>query len=126
MQPKPVDTSDGCKYVGQSGISNHAVYTLIQCTPLLVEKAGVTPGMTFRITARKSAGETSTLDLEPDEEGHTKSKTGAISGSTNLALVQQKPRTSHIKADIPGKQTGPVVFDFAAKQSLVKCIKIDL
>ena len=33
--------------------SCHAVYTLIQCTPLLVEKAGVTPVVTFRITARK-------------------------------------------------------------------------
>ena len=31
----------------------HAVYTLIQCTPLLVEKAGVTPDVTFRITACK-------------------------------------------------------------------------
>ena len=29
------------------------VYTLIQCTPLLVEKAGVAPVVTFRITARK-------------------------------------------------------------------------
>ena len=33
--------------------SCHAVYTLIQCTPLLVEKAGVTPDVTFRITACK-------------------------------------------------------------------------
>ena len=32
---------------------HHAVYTLIQCTPLLVEKAGVAPDMTFRITACK-------------------------------------------------------------------------
>ena len=31
----------------------HAVYTLIQCTPLLVEKAGITPVVTFRITVRK-------------------------------------------------------------------------
>ena len=31
----------------------HAVYTLIQCTPLLVEKAGVVPDVTFRIRARK-------------------------------------------------------------------------
>ena len=31
----------------------HAIYTLIQCTPLLVEKAGVTPDVTFRITACK-------------------------------------------------------------------------
>ena len=33
--------------------SCHAVYTLIQCTPLLVEKAGVTPDVTFGITACK-------------------------------------------------------------------------
>ena len=39
----------------------HAVYTLIQCTPLLVEKAGVTPDVTFRI----AAGKISTLDLKP-------------------------------------------------------------
>ena len=31
----------------------HTIYTLIQCTPLLVEKAGVTPDVTFRITACK-------------------------------------------------------------------------
>ena len=31
----------------------HAVYTLIQCTPLLVEKAGVAPDMTFGITTHK-------------------------------------------------------------------------
>ena len=34
-------------------LASHAVYTLIQCTPLLVEKAGVTPAVTFRITTRK-------------------------------------------------------------------------
>ena len=32
---------------------SHAVYTLIQCTPLLLEKAGVAPVVTFRITAHK-------------------------------------------------------------------------
>ena len=32
---------------------HHAIYTLIQCTPLLVEKAGVAPDVTFRITAHK-------------------------------------------------------------------------
>ena len=30
-----------------------AVYTLIQCTPLLVEKAGVVPDMTLRLTTYK-------------------------------------------------------------------------
>ena len=32
---------------------HHAMYMLIQCTPLLVEKAGVAPDVTFRITACK-------------------------------------------------------------------------
>ena len=42
--------------VDQSGskwLGCHAVYTLIQCTPLLVEKAGVAPDMTFGITVCK-------------------------------------------------------------------------
>ena len=38
--------------------------------------------------ARKSAGEIHS-GFETHEEGHTKSKTGAISGSTKWALVQQ-------------------------------------
>ena len=42
-------------------MGRHAVYTLIQCTPLLVEKAGVA----HRTQARKSAGERSTPDLKP-------------------------------------------------------------
>ena len=37
----------------ERSLVSHAVYMLIQCTPLLVEKAGVTPVVTFRITARK-------------------------------------------------------------------------
>ena len=32
-----------------------AVYTLVQCTPLLVEKAGVAPDMTLRFTTCKQA-----------------------------------------------------------------------
>ena len=43
LQTWHVGTVTGC----------YAVYTLIQCTPLLVEKAGVAPDMTFRITACK-------------------------------------------------------------------------
>ena len=52
----------------ERSLASHAVYMLIQCTPLLVEKAGVTPVVTFKITAHKqekSAGEISTLDLKP-------------------------------------------------------------
>ena len=33
--------------------SGPAVYTLIQCTALLVEKAGVAPDVTLRFTAHK-------------------------------------------------------------------------
>ena len=40
--------------------------------------------------ARKSAGKIFTLDFETHEEGHTKSKTGAISDSTKWTLVQTK------------------------------------
>ena len=44
-----------------------AVYTLIQCTPLLVEKAGVAPDVTLRFTAHKqvSACERTNLTLKP-------------------------------------------------------------
>ena len=34
-------------------LKRNAVYTLIQCTTLLVEKAGVVPDMTLRLTACK-------------------------------------------------------------------------
>ena len=37
----------------ERSLASHAVYMLIQCTPLLVEKAGVAPVVTFRIIARK-------------------------------------------------------------------------
>ena len=40
-------------YACERSLASHAVYTLIQCTPTLVEKAGVAPVVTFRITARK-------------------------------------------------------------------------
>ena len=39
--------------------------------------------------ARKSAGERSTLDLKPTRKNTQSPKTGAISGSTEWALVQQ-------------------------------------
>ena len=37
----------------ERSLASHAIYMLIQCTPLLVEKAGVAPVVTFRITAHK-------------------------------------------------------------------------
>ena len=47
---------------------HHAVYMLIQCTPLLAKKVGVAPDVTFQdhsMQVRKSAGKISTLDLKP-------------------------------------------------------------
>ena len=44
------------------------VYTLVQCTPLLVEKAGVAPDVTLRVhymQTSKCAGERTTLALKP-------------------------------------------------------------
>ena len=62
-----------------------AVYTLIQCTPLLVEKAGVAPDQTLRFTIHKqvSVHAREPPGFETHGEGHTKSKIGGISGPTN-------------------------------------------
>ena len=46
------------------------------------------------LQARKSAGEIHS-GFETHEEGHTKSKTGAISGSAKWALVQQKKQKNN-------------------------------
>ena len=51
--------TNACGYVwqlqerGSKWLRCHAVYTLIQCTPLLMEKAGVAPDVTLGITTRK-------------------------------------------------------------------------
>ena len=37
----------------ERSLASYAIYTLIQCTPLLVEKAGATPVVTYRITLCK-------------------------------------------------------------------------
>ena len=70
-----------------------AVFTLIQCTPLLVEKAGVAPDMTLRFTTckqvRVQAGKRTTLALKSIGMV-TWSKAGIISGPTKWTLVQQK------------------------------------
>ena len=63
------------------------LHTLIQCTLLLVEKAGVAPDMTLMVhhaQASKCAGESPVF--ETHGEGQTKSKTGAISGPKNGPL----------------------------------------
>ena len=54
-----LDATNACGYVwrlqvhGSKWLGCHAVYTLIQCTPLLVEKAGVAPDVTIGITVYK-------------------------------------------------------------------------
>ena len=62
-----------------------AVYKLVQCTPLLVEKAGVAPDMTFRFTtpSKSVCRHENHSGFKTREEGHMKSKTGAISGPSN-------------------------------------------
>ena len=45
--PLFVNTSDSYKYVG------HTIHTIIQCTPLLVEKTDVTLDITLWITVHK-------------------------------------------------------------------------
>ena len=77
-----------------------AVYMPKQCTPLLVEKAGVAPDMTFRFTAQKQENHPG---FETHGEGHTKSKIGAISGPTKWTLVQQNLKKKLIWYDTPGK-----------------------
>ena len=52
-----------------------AVYMLIQCTPLLVEKAGVAPDMTLCTSKYKCKGENHP-GFESHGEGHTESKIG--------------------------------------------------
>ena len=61
-----------------------AVYTPIQCTPLLVEKADVAPDVTLWFTACKQvcAQVRNHPGIETHGEHHTKSKVGAITGPT--------------------------------------------
>ena len=52
----------------------HVVYMLIQCTPLLVEKADVAPDVTVtihRMQASKSAGERTSPSFKTHGDGHT-------------------------------------------------------
>ena len=66
------------------------IYTLIQCTPLLVEKAGVAPDVTLGfITCKQVCRQENHPGFETHGEGHMKSKTGAISGPTKWTLVQK-------------------------------------
>ena len=70
-----------------------AVYMLMQCTPLLVEKAGVAPDLTLRFTRYKQVcRQENHHGFEMHGEANTQSKIGAISGLTKWTLVQQKKR----------------------------------
>ena len=67
------------------------MYTLVQCTPLLVEKTGVAPDMTLSFTVQKQVcGQENHPGFETYGEGHMKSKIGGITGPTKWTLVQQK------------------------------------
>ena len=101
----------------------HAIYTFIQCTPLLVERAGVAPDMTFRIPACKQEKKECRQDIhsgfEIHEEGHTKSKTGAISGSTKWTLVQ----TKNLKKTKKNSGFPHHIFDLAFSQYVCMLIR---
>ena len=59
----------------QGGLEGEPAAHTLQCTPLLVEKAGVASDVALRITVHKQAGERTTLVLI-HEEDHAKSKIG--------------------------------------------------
>ena len=78
---------------GSKWLSCHAVYTLIYCVHFYWGKRQVSHQMWPLGSLHASKNECRWeihSGFETREEGHTKSKTGAISGSTNCALVQQK------------------------------------
>ena len=65
---------------------------MLQCTPLLVEKANVAPDMAIRFTACKQEM-VQLIDhpaFETRGEGHTKCKIGAISDPTKWTLFQKQ------------------------------------
>ena len=70
----------------------YKTYMCVQCTPLLVEKACLAPDVAIRFTAGKqvSVQRENQPGFKTHREGHTKSKTEAISGPTKWTLVQQK------------------------------------
>ena len=86
-------STNACGYIwwlqvcGSKRLCCHVIFILIQCTPLLVEKAGVTLGSPY--ASKKECRWEIYSGYEAHEEGHTKYKTGAISGFTKWALVQQ-------------------------------------
>ena len=58
------------------------VYMLVQCSPLLVEKSGVSQDVTLRFTAHKQ--------VRVQLKGSRKSKIGVISGTHNRPLSNKK------------------------------------
>ena len=92
VPPMLVDMSDGCKYVGQNGLAA-MLYTWLYSVHLYWWKRQVSyqmwPSGSLH-TGKKESRREIYSGFETREEGHTKSKIGAISGSTNWAFVQQK------------------------------------
>ena len=81
---------DACE---KSRLASHAIYTLIQCTPLLVEKAGVAPEVNLRNPL--CAGEEARKRWNPPwlwNPGQTSPKVQnrGISGPTKRTCVLQK------------------------------------
>ena len=73
--------------------------TLIQCTPLLVEKAGVTPSGSLYASKKKSAGERSTLRMRKDIQSPKQEQSVApqkgLGPTKNLKNKIEKTTTIH-------------------------------
>ena len=99
--PMLVDTSDGCKYMGQSGLAVMP-YTRLYSVHLYWWKRQVShqtwPSGSPHTSKKECRWEIFSR-FETHEEGHMKSITAAISGSTNWALVQPKKKRNFKKGD---------------------------
>ena len=67
-----------------------AIHMLLQCTPLLVEKAGVAPDVTLSSlhVSKQKCRQENHPSFETHGKGHIESKIGAISGPTKWTYVQ--------------------------------------
>ena len=77
----------------ERSLASHAIYTLIQCTPLLVEKAGVTPEVNLRnlLCAGKEASKWGNSPwLWTPEQTSPKVQNRDISGPTKKDLCPTK------------------------------------
>ena len=79
---------DACK----RSLASHAIYTLIQCTPLLVEKSCVAPEVNLRITqARKHARDPPWL-WNPGQKSPEVQNRGISGPTKNLKKTKNKRR----------------------------------